>query len=156
MTLPALHRDVWIAHTQILLDSYARLLGRELITRSGDMADEAARLCAAPFAVLSHGTQADPILNYANQTALELWEMTLEQLLALPSRLTAEAGIRESRERFLQESAQKGFVTGYRGVRISATGLRFVIANTTIWNLTGASGAALGQAATFDSWTAAV
>ena len=155
MTLPALHRDVWIAHTQILLDSYARLLGRELITRSGDAADEAARLYAAPFAVLSHGTQADPILNYANQTALELWEMKLEQLLALPSRLTAEAGIRESRERFLQESAQKGFVTGYRGVRISATGLRFVIANTTIWNLTSASGATLGQAATFDSWTGA-
>ena len=145
-------RASWIAHSQILLNSYRQLLGRELIARSGDAADEAARLFAAPFAVLSHGTQGDPILNYGNQTALDLWEMTFEQLVAMPSRLTAEPAIRGARERFLQETLQKGFITGYSGVRISATGRRFEIENATIWNLTDATGLAAGQAAVFASW----
>lgn len=155
MTLPKLHRDFSIAHSKILLDSYRRLLGRELIARTTDAVNEAERLFAAPFVVLSHGTQSDPILNYGNQIALDLWEMTLEKLLTLPSRLTAEPAKRDARERFLRETAQKGFMTGYRGVRISATGRRFEIENATIWNLHDANGAPAGQAATFASWTPA-
>ena len=143
----------WIAHTQTLLQSYRRLLGRDLIARSGDAREETQRLYAAPFVVLSHGLQADPILNYGNQAALDLWEVTTEQLLALPSRLTAEPANREARERFLEKTKQKGFVTGYRGIRISATGRRFEIENATIWNLADPTGAPLGQAATFSSWT---
>ena len=153
MTLPAPQRDVLIVHTQILLRCYRRLLGQDLIARSGDASEEARRLFAAPFVVLSHDTQADPILNYGNQTALDLWEVTPEQLLALPSRLTAEPTNRDARERFLEETKRKGFVTGYRGVRISTSGRRFEIENATIWNLSDAAGQPLGQAATFASWT---
>ncbi len=153
MTLPAPQCNAWIAHTQTLLLSYRQLLGHELIARSGDPTDEAERLFAAPFVVLSHGLQADPILNYGNQTALDLWEVTPEQLLALPSRLTAEPTNRDARERFLEETKRKGFVTGYRGVRISTTGRRFEIENATIWNLSDAAGQPLGQAATFATWT---
>jgi MEKHLA domain len=152
MTLPAPHRAAWIAHTQILLASYRRVLGRELIVRSGAAADEAERLFNAPFAALSHGIEADPILNYGNHTTLTLWEVTADQLIVMPSRLTAEPVIREARQRSLQETQRQGFVTGYSGVRISATGKRFRIENATIWTVTGPAGESMGQAATFDQW----
>jgi hypothetical protein len=67
-------------HVQLLLDSFAWLLGRELIPRTGSAAEQAERLFQAPFVVVSHGTQADPILNYGNAAALALWEMTAEEL----------------------------------------------------------------------------
>ena len=151
--LPAQYRDRWLAHAQVLLDCYERLVGATLIDRSGDGFDEALRLYRAPFAVLSHGTEADPILNYANAVAIGLWETTIEKLMATPSRLTAEASLQAAREHFLKETAGRGFVTGYSGVRISALGKRFEIENVTIWNLTAPDGTPLGQAATFDRWT---
>ena len=57
------------AHVQWLLDSFARLLGRELMARAGSVEEQAERLLHAPFVVVSHGTEADPILNYGNASA---------------------------------------------------------------------------------------
>ncbi len=150
----AFHRDPsTVLQSQIILDSFERLLGRPLIARTTDAARDAEALWRAPFAVLSHGTQADPVLNYANAIALELWEMPLAQLLATPSRLTAEPIAREARDRLMAEVTRTGFVTGYSGIRISATGRRFRIENVTIWNLSQADGSFAGQAATFDTWS---
>src|SRR4051794_26012413 len=80
----------WIAQTQLLLNSFRHWLRRDLIERSKDAEDESRRLFEVPFVVVSHNTQPDPILNYANRQALQLWEMDLPTLLATPSRLTAE------------------------------------------------------------------
>lgn len=135
-----------------MLDNYERLLGRSLIARSGNAAQDAYALYAAPFAVLSHGTEPNPIINFANQIALTLWETTFEVLTATPSRLTAEPVLQEAREKFLAEVARIGFVTGYSGVRISSTGRRFLIKNVTVWNLADAQGRPAGQAAAFDTW----
>lgn len=145
-------RSAWTARTQILLDSFERAVGRQLIPRAGQALEDARRLYSAPFAVLSHGTQSDPILDYANRIALDLWQTTPEALIVMPSRLTAEPVLREARERLLKDVATCGFVSGYDGVRISATGRRFLIKNVTIWNLLDANGRPAGQAATFDSW----
>ncbi|PPD44758.1 MAG: MEKHLA domain-containing protein [Methylocystis sp.] len=143
----------WITHSSALLTSFQRLTGRELAQRGGGAEAEAERLLDLPFVVVSHGAEADPLLNYGNRVALALWEMDLPTFLATPSRLTAEAMLRESRERLLEETARKGFVSGYEGVRISATGRRFKISNVTIWNVCDADGRAAGQAATFSRWT---
>ncbi|KAF2990450.1 MEKHLA domain-containing protein [Methylocystis sp. MJC1] len=143
----------WISHSTHLLDSYRKATGHDLMPRGGDAAAEAERLLAAPFVVVSHGTETDPILNYGNRVALALWEMTPAQLIATPSRLTAEAPLREARERFLAQAARDGFVRGYEGVRISATGRRFQISNATIWNVADDAGHPVGQAATFARWT---
>lgn len=143
----------WIAHTALLLDSHRARTGRELIVRGGGPEAEAERLLDAPFVVVSHGTQTDPLLNYGNRAALALWEMRPEQLVATPSRLTAEAMLREARERLLAQTARDGFVSGYEGVRISATGRRFKISNVTIWNVSDKAGGPAGQAATFARWT---
>lgn len=148
-TLP----DDWIPHSAALLNSYRARTGRELLERSVDPRDEAQRLFLAPFVVVSHGAETDPILNYGNRAALRLWEMDPQTLIATPSRLTAEPMLRDARERLLEETARKGYVSGYEGVRISAAGRRFHIHDVTIWNVTDETGRALGQAATFPRWT---
>lgn len=145
-------RSAWIGRARILLDSYEQVLGRSLIERTGRDLEDARLLYAAPFAVLSHGTQADPILDYGNRVALTLWETTPDVLTTIPSRLTAEPVLQEAREKFLAEVAGIGFVTGYSGVRISSTGRRFLIKNVTVWNLADAQGRPAGQAAAFDTW----
>lgn len=143
----------WTAHSAALLNSYHARTGRDLIARGGSAAEEAERLLAAPFVVVSHGTEADPLLNYGNRVALALWEMTPAQLLETPSRLTAEPMLREARADFLARAARDGFVRGYEGVRISAKGRRFHISDATIWNVTDVEGNPAGQAATFARWT---
>lgn len=152
ITIPDDLRQRWTLHSVALRDSFRKLTGRALIAESGDAATDAQRLFEAPFVLVSHGAEADPILNYGNAAALALWEMTPNVLMATPSRLTAEPTLRESRERLLAETARRGFVDGYEGVRISATGRRFLIRNVTIWNVDEAGGRPLGQAATFADW----
>jgi len=147
-----------IAWTQILLDSYRQRLGRDLLefdaeTRSENSPEDLARaLYEAPFVVVSHGTQTDPILNYGNRTAIDLWETTWEQLTQMPSRLTAEQPNRETRQRMLDRVQRDGYIDDYRGVRISSTGRRFEIDRAVVWNLLNADGQFCGQAATFDRW----
>lgn len=143
----------WIVRSLEILDCYSRLLGKELVSREGSAENQARRLFEAPFVVAAHGTQEDPILNYGNQTALNLWEADLEAFLSMPSRLTAEPMEREERARMLAETQSKGFTNDYRGVRISTTGKRFQIDQATVWNLTDKEGNSAGQAATFAEWT---
>lgn len=142
-----------VVHVQLLLDSFARLLGRELVPREGTSAEQAERLFRAPFVVVSHGTEADPVLNYGNAAALALWEMDWATLSSTPSRLTAEPVHRDERARLLARTRTVGFVDDYSGVRISASGKRFLIERAIVWNLAAAGGVHRGQAATFDHWT---
>jgi len=142
-----------VAHARLLLDSFARLLGRELVSRQGSDLDQAERLFAAPFIVVSHGTEADPVLNYGNGQALALWEMTWDELTRTPSRLTAEPVHRDERARLLERTRRDGYVDDYAGVRVSATGRRFRIEEATVWNLADAAENHRGQAASFDRWT---
>lgn len=142
-----------VTHARLLLDSFARLLGRELVSREGSDLDQAQRLFAAPFVVVSHGTEADPVLDYGNAQALALWEMTWEELTRTPSRLTAEPVHRDERTRLLERTRRHGYVDDYAGVRVSATGRRFRIEKAIVWNLADAAGNHFGQAATFDRWT---
>ena len=142
----------WIRQTELILNSYARLLQTELIERSHDREDEAKRLFHAPFVVVSHGTQVDPILNYGNQTALNLWEMSVEAFCQTPSRKTAEPMHRDERARLLERTTRDGYVDDYSGIRISSTGQRFLIEQAIVWNLHDETGNYVGQAATFSDW----
>ena len=141
------------SHVQLLLDSFARLLGRELMSRAGSLEEQAERLFHAPFVVVSHGIEADPVLNYGNASALALWEMDFATLTRTPSRLTAEPVHRDERARLLERTLCDGYVDDYAGIRISSTGKRFRIEQAVVWNLVDAAGIRHGQAATFDRWT---
>ncbi len=139
--------------SQRLLDSYRRWTGCELIERIGDPEMQARALFEVSAVVVSHGTEDDPILNYGNLTALQLWEMTWEQLVKTPSRLTAEPVNRAERERMLEQARMRGYVDTYKGVRITGTGKRFLVDNALIWNVLDPAGKQIGQAATFARWT---
>jgi hypothetical protein len=141
-----------IAHTLCLARSFKHFTGREFLPIAGDNQSYAKTVYEAPFVLVSHGTESDPVLNYGNRTALTLWEMTWEELTHTPSRFTAEAPNREERSRLLAQVKAHGFIDDYSGVRISKTGRRFRIHRATVWNLIDARGKPCGQAAMFDHW----
>jgi MEKHLA domain len=142
-----------IRWTERLLDSYRHWTGRELVPRVHEPETDARTVFEAPFVVVSHGTQPDPILNYGNRAALRLWETDWATLITLPSRLTAEPVNRAERERMLAQAATRGYIDDYRGVRISTTGRRFLVEKALVWNVIDRDGAVHGQAATFAAWT---
>ena len=141
-----------IAQTQLIARSLRRWTGRDLLPGLFNPPGLSKHVFHAPFVLVSHGTEADPVLNYGNAAALALWEMPWEELTRTPSRLTAEAPNRTERARLLAEVTAHGFIDDYSGVRISKTGRRFRIAPATVWNLVGERGSYSGQAAMFSRW----
>ncbi len=141
-----------IIWTQIILNSYQQLLHRELIDRKDDELSQSKNLFYSDFVVLSHNNNPDPIYNYGNKKALQLWEMDWKKLTETPSRKSAEPLLREEREALLKKTNLKGYITNYDGVRISSTGKRYNIKDVILWNLTDNQGNFCGQAATFSQW----
>lgn len=146
-------KPLLIDHVHCLLHSFQHWTGRELIPAAGSNKDRGETLFYAPFVVLSHGIQEDPVLNYGNHAALALWEMTWTEFTNMPSRLTAEAVNRKDRARLLDQVKHQGYTDDYRGVRISRSGRRFLVEKATVWNIMDSNGQYAGQAATFDRWT---
>ncbi|MBP0030527.1 MEKHLA domain-containing protein [Roseofilum sp. Guam] len=144
--------QIVIDQTQLILNSYQHWLGSPLLNMNQAPIDLAQQLFEAPFVVLSHGTEADPIFNYGNRQSLKLWELSWNELRQTPSRYTAESIAQEERTRILTETATKGYVTSYCGVRISSTGKRFLIKNGVIWNLLDQQHNYQGQAAMFSDY----
>lgn len=140
-------------HAALLLASYRRLLGRDLLPPGASPQDTARELYGAPFVVLSHDTAADPLFTYANRAAQRLFAMPWGTIIGLPSRYSAAAPARDERWRLLERVARDGYIDDYQGVRIASTGERFLIRNATVWNLIDAAGTIVGQAAAFGDWT---
>ena len=149
---PAPQNGYHAGHVALLLASYRALLGRDLLPTGGDTVETARLAFEAPFFLASHDTEADPVLNYGNRTALDLFEMSWEQFTAIPSRLTAEAPLQEERAWLLEAVSRQGFIEDYSGIRISRSGRRFRIARATVWNVFGPTDEVVGQAATFSEW----
>ena len=145
-------KDSVIAHTQMLARSFRKWTGRDLLPGIFNPAGLARYIFASPFVLVSHGIETDPVLNYGNATALQLWEMSWDEFIRTPSRLTAEVPNRAERARLLAAVTANGFIEDYSGVRISQTGRRFRIAQATVWNLISAAGQPCGQAAMFSQW----
>ena len=139
--------------SQLLLNSFRHWIGRDLLEQVGDPAYQAHALFLSSSIVISHGTEEDPIINYGNQAAMELWETTWEDLTRTPSRLTAEPINRAEREWMLEQARIRGYLDTYQGVRVTSTGRRFLVENAIIWNVVDAGGQRVGQAATFTHWT---
>ena len=144
--------DFVAAQTACLARSLKHWTGRELLEGDFSTADLAEAVFHAPFVLVSHGTEADPVLNYGNAAALALWEMPWVELTRTPSRLTAEAPNRAERAKLLEAVTRFGFFDDYSGIRISKTGRRFKIARATVWNLISENGKPCGQAAMFAQW----
>lgn len=135
----------------MILDSYRRMTGKELLELGPDE-DVAQAVEQSSIVILSHDTDDDPVLNYGNCMALQLWEMDWKTFTSTPSRLTAEPLEREELARFMSRVTADGYVDEYTGVRISSTGQRFYIVNATVWNLVDGDGTYRGQAAAFSDY----
>ena len=139
-------------HVERMLTSWHHWTGRYLVDPELPKVEQARQLFHASFAVLSHDAAPDPLLNYSNQAGLALFELTWDELLQTPSRLTAEPIHRDARAVLLAAVSRQGYIDNYRGVRVSKTGRRFLIEQATVWNLLDECGANYGQAATFGAW----
>lgn len=147
-----LESDFYIAHGEILFKSFNRLTGQKLLDKE-DRANDIIEIYNAPFAVVSHGVETDPVFNFGNRVALNLFEMGWNDFIKLPSRQSAEPIQQKERDKLLNEVSQNGFIKNYRGVRISASGTKFLIEHATVWNLLDSKGINYGQAAMFKDWT---
>lgn len=149
---PSFFTTELIDHSWLLTQSFYRVTGRYLCEPLLSAKEAARFLFEADFGLVSHGTEADPVFNYANQTALGLFERTFEEWTKLPSRLSAEPEEEVKREALLKQVHALGFVDRYRGVRISKSGRKFLIEDTTIWNVVDEKGFFRGQAALIPRW----
>ena len=137
---------------RLIVESYQRLTGKPLIPIVPNDANVLRiALWEAPRAIVAHGTEADPIFFYGNRLALQWFEMTAEEFAQLPSRMSAEPMAQEARVDLLEKVMRQGYVDGYAGIRIAKSGKRFMISDTTVWNLLDEMGGFHGQAAVFVS-----
>ena len=135
----------------MLVSSFELLTGKNIFPPEIEVNNVSRELFFAPFAVMSHGTETDPIFNYANQCALDLYEMTWKNFIKLPSKYSAEMDSQEERDRILQRVSEDGYVDDYAGVRITNKGRRFQITNAIVWNVFD-EGRYFGQAALIRDW----
>ena len=152
MEAPQKSNEYLSVHARRLIESYRRWTGRDLVDRELSPVEQARALFEAPFVTASHGTEADPVFNYANRAALTLFETTWADFTSMPSRLSAEPVAREERARLLARVNRHGFIDDYSGIRISTSGRRFRIRRATVWNVVDANGAPAGQAVVFHDW----
>jgi hypothetical protein len=141
-----------LEHALLLKNSYHQLLDKDLIPVTNSNKSFAEQLFNAPFIVVSHNNDSDPVFNYANLKALALFELSWEDLIQLPSRCSVEPVNQAERERLLAIVTNQGYIDHYQGIRISSTGKRFMIKNAVVWNLIDAKGNYKGQAAQFADW----
>jgi hypothetical protein len=137
----------------LLVSSYRRMVGSEPEFLEGGEASARWLYAQAPHAVLAHDASAIPSFIYANKAAQACFEYAWEEIIGLPSHLSAEPRERAERQRLLDQVSRQGYATGYRGVRIAKSGRRFLIEDGVVWLLIDAAGALRGQAASFGRWT---
>ena len=151
---PSAANQYQAASAGLMLDSHRQLVQRELLPPAASGSHLARALYHAPFVVLAHDGAPDPVFFYANLLAQQLFEMGWQEMVCLPSRLSAEPLAREERQRLLDRVASHGYIDDYSGIRISRTGKRFRIERATVWNLVADNTSVVGQAAAFGSWLA--
>lgn len=138
----------------LLTQSYCRLLGQSLVPEGMSRLAAAQWLYEdAPFGILAHTADADPMFMYGNKAAQKCFDYTWQELIRLPSRLSAEAPNREERQEFLERVKRDGFARGYRGVRVTKTGKRFMIEDATLWQLYDQGHRFHGQAVIIPRWS---
>jgi hypothetical protein len=150
---PSLHNQYHADHALLIMRSFLRWTGHDLVPQRDRAIEQARHLWDASFAVVSHTTDAEPRFNYGNRTALALFEMSWDEFTSLLSRHSAPPMHQDERARMLERVAQHGYATHYHGIRITRSGRRFMLEDGIIWNLQDEHDRYRGQAAMFAQWT---
>jgi len=151
--LPNSENSYLMEYVSHITSSLKKLADIEIVDFSLNLEEQAKQAFNSDYVLLAHNATEDPIFNYANQTALNLFEMTWEEMTNLHSRYSAESDERGKREKFLAEVAEKGYSKDYSGIRISKTGRRFEIKDVMLWNVYDSENNRIGQAALFKEYS---
>jgi hypothetical protein len=135
-----------------IVGSYRDLVGAPLVPAGVPAAGTARLLYEAPFCVVAHNTEPDPVFVYANAMAQVCFEYSWSEFLTIRSRCSAEPQNRAERQTLLDAVTRDGFAGGYRGLRIAKSGRRFWIEEGVVWQVSDAAGRLYGQAAMFPRW----
>ena len=149
---PSENNAYLVEHVTLMDDSLQRLTGKKFTDFGISKKNLAKEVYHAPFVVVSHNTDPDPIFNYANLTAQKLFEMNWAEFTLLPSRLSAEVPNQAERAKLLKVVTTQGFIDNYAGIRISKNQRRFKIQDVLVWNLFNAENQYCGQAAFWHHW----
>jgi PAS domain-containing protein len=136
----------------LLVSSYRRFVGAEPAFLAGGEATPEWLYERSSHCVLAHDNVSVPCFVYANRAAQACFEYDWDEIVGLPSHLSAEPGDRAERQRLLDAVARNGFTTGYSGLRIAKSGRRFWILDGVLWQLVDQGGVIRGQAASFGRW----
>lgn len=136
----------------LLVQSYRRFAGTEPPFLKGGKPSPEWLYEQAPHCVLAHSTEPIPRFIYANKAAQACFEYDWDEIVGLPSHLSAEAPDRAERQRLLDAVSRYGFTSGYKGLRIAKSGRRFWIEDGILWQLVDGAGTLRGVAASFGQW----
>ncbi|MCT0253707.1 MULTISPECIES: MEKHLA domain-containing protein [unclassified Synechocystis] len=150
--VPDTNNQFYLGHINLLRQSYERLIGKTFGPKDLTGLSLAQAIYKAPYVVVSHSTEPDPVFNYANLTAQKLFEFPWAEFCQLPSRQSAEVPNQMERQQLLDTVTRKGFIENYQGIRIAKSGRRFWIKNVTVWNLYDTDGIYQGQGAIYSHW----
>jgi PAS domain-containing protein len=142
-----------ISLISLLTESFTKYAGTRLVPAGLTGTSAAQWLYYAPFGLLAQDAAADPRFIYANLTAQRIFEYDWDEFVGIPSRLSAEGEDRDQRQVFMQAVLERGYASGYQGMRVGKSGRRFWIQDVTVWNLTDDGGVRHGQAAMIPRWS---
>ena len=141
-----------IKHCQLVANSYRYWTGKEIVENISNEEDLSFQMYHAPFVILSHGKEDDPVFNYGNLKSQELWEVSWENLVGMPSRYSAEPMEEARRWELIKLGRERGVSYIEKALRISTLGNRFYILNVLLFNLINEDEEFCGQAAIFKDW----
>jgi hypothetical protein len=150
--MDSLNTEFYKSHGKLIVSSYEKLTDNKFPSNEINKESNIQEIFNSSYVLLSHGLGAEPIFNFANKSALDLFEVEWLDMLNMPSRRSAEQLERKKRETLLNEVSRKGYIANYSGIRISAKGTRFLIKNAVVWNLIDEKSKCHGQAAMFNQW----
>ncbi len=140
---------------ELILKSHQVAFGKDLLAvekRKPTLRLLSQELFSISIVVLAHNWGNDPLINYCNSDGLKLWRRRWNQMVGMPSRLTAPLGESKERNLNLKKALGANSVVGYQGVRVDSLGRRFLIKDASIWTIWTKKSFPCGQAASFSSW----
>lgn len=105
----------------------------------------------APYALLAHNNKDVPNFIYVNKFAASCFKYTEEEMLSLPSYLSAAPDAQAERNKILKQVQTNNIAYNYSGIRITKFNENFNIQDGIIWKIfdRGDHGEIIGQAALF-------
>jgi len=140
--------DGWI---RLSSESLKKLTGKNLFDRMEDVETYAHVHENERYAVLSHGTQDDPIYKYFNKGAFLTFRWPEDEVYKLPSRYSAPDGaVRSDRAVMMQTVVDQDVREIPVAIRNTKFGEQFQLKDAILWNVYDDSGRRVGQTALFD------